>query len=100
MKNVPKSNGPSEGYELDGPGSIPDDGGVEIFLHSFMSRLILGSIQPPIKWLPGPSEGVPPYLFLGPWIPKCGLFHPHPQWAFMDRKAAVCVRRLSSGDLR
>ena len=24
-------------------------GGVEIFLHSFMSRLVLGSTQPPIK---------------------------------------------------
>ena len=36
-------------YELNGPGSIPGVGGVEIFLHSFMSRLVLGSTQPPIK---------------------------------------------------
>ena len=34
---------------LDGPGSIPGVGGVEIFLHSFVSRLALGSTQPPIK---------------------------------------------------
>ena len=33
----------------DGPGSIPGVGVVEIFLHSFMSRLALGSTQPPIK---------------------------------------------------
>ena len=36
-------------YGLDGPGSIPGVGGVEIFLHSFVSRLVLGSTQPPIK---------------------------------------------------
>ena len=35
-------------YELDGPGSIPGVGGVEIFLHS-MFRLALESTQPPIK---------------------------------------------------
>ena len=34
---------------LDGPGSIPGVGGVEIFLHSFVSRLALGSTQPPIQ---------------------------------------------------
>ena len=33
------------GCGLDGPGV----GGVEIFLHSFVSRLVLGSTQPPIK---------------------------------------------------
>ena len=36
-------------YGLDGLGSIPNVGRVEIFLHSFMSRLVLGSTQPPIK---------------------------------------------------
>ena len=36
-------------YGLDGPGSILGVGGVEIFLHSFVSRLVLGSTQPPIK---------------------------------------------------
>ena len=37
------------GYGLDGPGSIPGDGEIEIFLHSFMSRLVLSPTQPPIK---------------------------------------------------
>ena len=37
------------GYGLDGLGSIPGVGGVEIFLRSFMSRLVLRSTQPPIK---------------------------------------------------
>ena len=37
------------GYGLDGPGSISGVGEVEIFLYSFVSRLALGSTQPPIK---------------------------------------------------
>ena len=36
-------------YGLDGLGSIPGAGGVETFLHSFVSILVLGSTQPPIK---------------------------------------------------
>ena len=47
----------SLGYGLDGSGSIPGVGGVEIFLHSFVSILILGSTQPPIKCVPGLSRG-------------------------------------------
>ena len=43
------SSGKALGCGLDGPGSIPGVGGVEIFLHSFVSRLTLGSTQPPIK---------------------------------------------------
>ena len=43
------SSGKELGYRLDGPGSIPGVGGVEIFLHSFVSRLALGSTQPPLK---------------------------------------------------
>ena len=43
------SSGKALGYGLDDPGSIPGVGGVEIFLRSFVSRLTLGSIQPPIK---------------------------------------------------
>ena len=43
------SSGKALGYGLDGPGSIPGVGEVEIFLHSFVSRLVLGSTQPPIK---------------------------------------------------
>ena len=43
------SSGKALGYGLDGPGSILGVGGVEIFLHSFMSRLVLRSIQLPIK---------------------------------------------------
>ena len=31
--------------------------GVEIFLHSFVSRLVLWSTQPPIKWVPGTFPG-------------------------------------------
>ena len=43
------SSGKALSCGLDGPGSIPSVGGVEIFLHSFVSRLALGSTQPPIK---------------------------------------------------
>ena len=43
------SSGKALSCGLDGPGSIPGVGGVEIFLHSFVSRLALGSTQPPIK---------------------------------------------------
>ena len=43
------SSGKALGYGLDGPGSIPGVGGVEIFLRSFVSRLVLRSTQPPIK---------------------------------------------------
>ena len=43
------SSGKALGYALDGPGSIPGVGGVEIFLHSFVSKLALGSTQPPTK---------------------------------------------------
>ena len=44
------SSGKALGYRLDGPGSIPGGGGVVIFLYSFVSRLVLGSSQPPVKW--------------------------------------------------
>ena len=37
------------GYGLDSPGLIPGVKGVEIFLHSLVFRLLLGSTQPPIK---------------------------------------------------
>ena len=43
------SSGKALGYGLDGPGSIPVVGGLEIFLHSLVSRLALGSTQPPIN---------------------------------------------------
>ena len=43
------SSGKALDYWLDGPGSIPGVGGVEIFLHLFVSRLVLGSTQPAIK---------------------------------------------------
>ena len=43
------SSGKALRYGLDGPGSIPGVGGVEIFLRSFVSRLVLRSTQPPIK---------------------------------------------------
>ena len=43
------SSGKALGCGLDGPGSILGVGGVEIFLHTFVSRLALGSTQPPIK---------------------------------------------------
>ena len=37
------------GYWLIGPGSIPDGGGGGDFLHSFVSKVVLGSTQPPLK---------------------------------------------------
>ena len=43
------SSGKALSCGLDGPGSIPGVRGVEIFLHTFVSRLVLGSTQPPIK---------------------------------------------------
>ena len=43
------SSGKALGCELDGPGSIPGVRGVEIFLYTFVSRLVLGSTRPPIK---------------------------------------------------
>ena len=48
-KGPGSSSGKALGYGLDGPGSIPGVGGVEIFLCSFVSRLVLRSTQPPIK---------------------------------------------------
>ena len=54
LKGGPDSSGGKAlGYGRDGPGSIPGVGEVEIFLHSFVSRQVLGSTQPPIKWVPG-----------------------------------------------
>ena len=43
------SNGKALDYGLEGPGSILGVGGVLIFLHTFVSRLVLGSTQAPIK---------------------------------------------------
>ena len=43
------SSGKAMGYGLDGPGLILGVGEVEIFLRSFMSKLVLRSTQPPIK---------------------------------------------------
>ena len=42
---------------LDGTGSIPGVGGLEIFLHSFVSRLVLGTTQPPIERIPEAFPG-------------------------------------------
>ena len=50
------SSGKALGHGLDGPGSIPDVGGLEIFLHSFFSTLVTGSTQPPVKCVPGLSR--------------------------------------------
>ena len=43
------SSGEALGYGLDGPGSIPGVGEGGDFLHSLMSRLVLGSTQRHIK---------------------------------------------------
>ena len=47
-----KTVGIATDYGLDGPGSNP--GGYEIFRRS---RPVLGSTQPPVKWVPGLSRG-------------------------------------------
>ena len=57
-------SGKAHSYELEGLGSILSGGGVEIFLHCFVSRLILGFTQPPIKGVPGIKA------------PKCRTSHP------------------------
>ena len=44
-------------YVLDGPGSNLSVGGVEIFLHSFLCRLVLRSTQPTIEISKGLSRG-------------------------------------------
>ena len=36
-------------YGLGGSGFIPGVGSFDIFLHSFVPKLVLGSTQPPIK---------------------------------------------------
>ena len=51
------SSGKALDYGLDGPGSTPGIGGVEIFLHFFLSRLVLGSTQPPTQLVPGAFPG-------------------------------------------
>ena len=43
------TSGKALGYGLDGPGSIPGVGGMKIFLHSFVSKLVLGYTQRPIE---------------------------------------------------
>ena len=43
------SSGKALRYGLEGPDSIPGVKGVEIFLHSSVSGMVLGSIQPPVK---------------------------------------------------
>ena len=44
------------GYRLDGPVSIPGVVGVEIFLHSFVSRLVLS----PLSFLYNEYQGLSP----------------------------------------
>ena len=51
------TSGEALDYGPEGPGSIPGVGGVEIFLLLFVSRLVLGPTQSPVKLLPGLSPG-------------------------------------------
>ena len=57
------------------------------FLHSFVFRLVLGSTQSPIKWLPGAFPGGKGDrawdLSIVPCLCLCGPLHPIPPWAFM-----------------
>ena len=55
------------------PGSTPGGGGMKTILHSFVSTLVLASIQPPTNWVPmlslgknGRAKNQSPYLFLVP----------------------------------
>ena len=51
------------------------------FLHSFVSRLLLGSTQPTIKWVPGwrrPSVGLAILLFPSVYIGMCTLISTSP----------------------
>ena len=80
------SSGKVLGYRLGGPGSIPGVGEVEIFLHTFVSRLVLGSTQPPIKWVPRAFPGIKAVerrtstLLLCSAMAICGPLHPSPPW--------------------
>ena len=49
LEGPSSSSGKELGYGLDGLGFIPGVEGVEIFLHSFVSRPVLVFTQPPIK---------------------------------------------------
>ena len=61
----------------------PDVGGVEIFLHSFVYRLVLVSTQPPIKWVSGDSPGVKAVERRTSHPTSSLPFHTHSLWAFM-----------------
>ena len=78
------SSGKVFGHEMDIPGSIPGVEWVEIFLHSFVSRLVLGSSQPPIRCVPGglcPGVKVAEHRTSHPtssWLYIRGCFYPQP----------------------
>ena len=71
------SSGKALDYGLDGYGV----GGVEIFLQSFVSRLVLGCTQPPIKLVPGLSPEVK--------ATECRTSHPTSPYAMAVRMWAL-----------
>ena len=82
------SSGKALGYDVDGPGSSPSFEVLEIFPHSFVSRLVLGFTQPLIKWEPGTFPRVKTAesrtrLFLVQGLCICGSLHPHPPCTFI-----------------
>ena len=52
------SSGKAHGYGLGGRGSVSSVAGMEIFLHSYASRLVLWSTQPPVILVPEISPAV------------------------------------------
>ena len=82
------SSGKALGYGLDGLGSFPGVGGVEIFLllciqtgpdvHSASYKMSTGG-----GGKGGRAQDQPSGLSLALWLCICGPLHPHPPWAFM-----------------
>ena len=84
------SSGKMLDYGLDSQSSTPGVRGVEIFLHSFVSRLVLGSTQPPMKWVPGAFSGVKAAKIIGlATLPLCSAVAVN-MWTLASTSPMAC----------